>query len=64
MTNTPGSEPAERKHAQLVRDLERRIDVLNRASDSDVGEFTQVDWFLCVAGFMLAPYLLYLWFRP
>ena len=64
MTNTPGNPQADAEHARLVQELQRRIDALHHSSDSEFGEFTRGDWFLCLAGFVVFPYLLYLWFWP
>lgn len=64
MQDTPDTDRAEAGNQLLVQDLERRIVALSRANESDFGTFTPLDWFLCVGGFVLVPYLLFLWFRP
>ncbi|MBI1731456.1 MAG: hypothetical protein HYR49_01640 [Gammaproteobacteria bacterium] len=64
MTDTPGMEPTEREQARVVQDLQRRIDALHHAHASDFGAFTILDWLLCVGGFVVFPYLLFLWFWP
>lgn len=48
----------------LVADLERRINDLTRADESEFGHFTSTDWVLCVVGFVVLPYLLFLIFWP
>ena len=48
----------------MVDDLERRIVELTGADESDFGRFTTLDWILCVSGFVVLPYLLFLWFWP
>ena len=64
MTDTPGGAQADAEHARLVQELQRRIDTLQQASESDFGEFTGTDWLLCVGGFVILPYLLFIWFWP
>lgn len=65
MSDIPGTEHlSEGEHAQLLRNLERRIEALHRAPESEFGEFHTGDWVLCVGGFVIVPYLLYLWFWP
>jgi hypothetical protein len=47
------AEQADRE--QLVEDLERRIEELEALDDSDVGSFTTLDWFFCIAGSVVIP---------
>jgi hypothetical protein len=49
---------------RLVEDLQRRIEELTLADESTFGPFTTLDWILCVGGFVLLPYLVYLRFWP
>lgn len=51
-------------HARLVAELERRMDLLQGAPESEFGAFTATDWLLCIGGFVVIPYLLYFWFWP
>lgn len=65
MSDIPGTEHlSEVEQARLLRDLERRIEALAGAGESEFGAFTPVDWFVCVAAFVVLPYLLYWWFWP
>jgi hypothetical protein len=48
----------------VIEDLERRIIELTGADESDFGHFTTLDWILCVSGFVVLPYLVFLWFWP
>ncbi len=48
-----GAEQAARE--RLVEDLERRIEKLEALDDSDVGSFTTLDWFFCIAGSVVIP---------
>jgi hypothetical protein len=45
-----------------VADLERRIDELDSQDESAFGEFTLVDWVVCVVGALLLPGLAVIWF--
>lgn len=54
----PGSRTA------IVEDLEQRIDELEHLPEERFGTFTTLDWLLSLAGALLLPYLLYLWFWP
>jgi hypothetical protein len=66
------SEPETAAHAAGVRearlaiidDLERRIHELEQTAEERFGSFTGLDWFLCIAGSLLLPYLVYLWYWP
>ena len=40
---------------RLVEDLERRIEEIEALDDSDVGNFTALDWFFCIAGSVVIP---------
>jgi hypothetical protein len=55
-----GAERAGRE--QFVEDLERRVDELEALDDSDVGSFTALDWFFCIAGFVVIPVIALWWF--
>ena len=46
----------------LVEDLERRLDALEALDESDVGSFTRLDWFLCIAGSIVLPVIAIWWF--
>lgn len=48
--------------AAIVADLERRIEELESLDDAAFGEFTRVDWVLCILGALVVPYAIYLWF--
>jgi hypothetical protein len=54
------SEQAARE--RLVEDLERRIAALETLGDSDLGGFTALDWFFCVAGSVVIPAIALWWF--
>jgi hypothetical protein len=65
LTDIPGTEHlSEDEHSRLLRDLERRIETLSGAGESEFGAFTPVDWIACIAAFVVLPYLLYWWFWP
>lgn len=64
MNDQSHTELTDTEHARLLQDLQHRIDTLHRADESRFGEFTSGDWILCVGGFLVIPYLLYLWFWP
>jgi hypothetical protein len=49
---------------ELVADLERRIVDLSAAEESQFGKFTRRDWVICLFGFVLLPYLMFLCFWP
>jgi hypothetical protein len=49
---------------RLVEDLERRIEVLEALDNSDVGNFTTLDWFFCIAGSVVIPVIALWWFAP
>lgn len=51
-------------HARLVAELERRMDLLQSAPESEFGAFTLLDWAFCIGVFVVIPYLLYFWFWP
>jgi hypothetical protein len=54
------AEPADRE--RLVEDLERRIEALEALDDSDIGSFTALDWFFCIAGSVVIPAIALWWF--
>jgi len=64
VTDSPGNPQTDAEHVRLVQDLQRRIDALHHSSEPEFGAFTRRDWILCVAGFLVFPYLLYLWYWP
>jgi len=47
---------------RLVEDLEHRIEELEALGDSEVGSFTALDWFFCIAGFVVIPAIALWWF--
>ena len=47
---------------RLVEDLECRIEELEGLDDSDIGSFTALDWFFCIAGSVVIPALALWWF--
>jgi hypothetical protein len=49
-------------HERLVEDLERRIEQLEALDDSDLGGFTGLDWFFCIAGSVVIPAIALWWF--
>ena len=46
----------------LVEDLERRIEEIEALDDSEVGGFTALDWFFCIAGSVVIPAIALFWF--
>jgi len=58
------AEAAATGRRELVADLERRIGDLSVAAESHFGTFTRRDWVICVVGFVLLPYLMFLCFWP
>ena len=46
----------------VVEDLEQRIESLEALDDSALGNFTTLDWVICVLGSVLIPALLLWWF--
>ncbi len=63
MSNQPGTDrraSAERADRErLVEDLERRLEALD---DADIGSFTALDWFFCIAGSVVIPVIALWWF--
>jgi hypothetical protein len=55
-----GTDQADRE--LLVEDLERRIEELEGLDDSDIGRFTALDWFFCIAGSVVIPVIALWWF--
>ena len=47
-----------------MADIDERIHELEHTAEEQFGEFTRIDWLLSIAGSLLLPYLLYLWFWP
>ena len=62
-TASHAADAAKASHS-IIGDLEQRIHVLEHMAEEDFGTFTRLDWFLCIAGSLLVPYLLYLWYWP
>jgi len=62
--DSPDADREATSYRLMVDDLERRIVELTGADESDFGRFTTLDWILCVSGFVVLPYLLFLWFWP
>ena len=54
------AEQADRE--RLVEDLECRIEELEALDDSDIGSFTTLDWFFCIAGSVVIPAIALWWF--
>ncbi|HEU4401845.1 MAG TPA: hypothetical protein VFT43_07045 [Candidatus Polarisedimenticolia bacterium] len=48
-------------HAVIVRELERRLHLLDGADETIFGRFTALDWVVCVAAFVVLPVLLFWW---
>lgn len=60
---TPTAPPTGRhaaEHECLVRELERRIEILENLEDSSFGNFTTLDWVFCVIAFIILPHI-FLW---
>ena len=64
MTGTTDMKHTGDESRDTIADLERRIEELSRAPESEYGLFTRLDWTICLAAFVALPYLLYLWFWP
>ena len=47
---------------RLIEDLESRLDELETLDASDIGSFTALDWFCCIAGSVVIPALALWWF--
>ncbi len=47
---------------RLVEDLERRLEQLQALDDADIGSFTALDWFFCIAGSIVIPVIALWWF--
>jgi len=66
MSNQPGTDRhagAERADRErLVEDLERRLEELEALDDADIGSFTALDWFFCIAGSVVIPVIALWWF--
>jgi hypothetical protein len=45
------------KDAQLVRDLEHRIETLENMDDAEFGAFTRLDYFILIIGAAIVPVL-------
>jgi hypothetical protein len=53
---------AETDREKLIEELERRIDELETLDEDAFGQFTTLDWVICVIGALALPYLALLWF--
>jgi hypothetical protein len=53
-----------RASASLVAELERRIAAIESPDAAEYGQFNRLDWWACVLGGLLLPYLAVLWFWP
>jgi hypothetical protein len=66
MSEQPRTDPhtstARADHERLVEDLERRIEALETLDDTDIGSFTALDWFFCIAGSLVIPAIALWWF--
>ena len=60
-TRSPASSEASSR-AFLVEDLERRIEQLETLGDSELGNFTAWDWWICVLGSVVLPAIALWWF--
>jgi hypothetical protein len=49
---------------RLVADLERRVEELQSLDNSDIGNFTSLDWFFCIAASVVIPVIALWWFAP
>ena len=47
-----------------MADIENRIHELEHTAEEQFGEFTRLDWAICIIGSLLLPYLVYVWFWP
>ncbi|MDX1499811.1 MAG: hypothetical protein R3176_07940 [Woeseiaceae bacterium] len=56
--SSPETRPA------IVDDLESRIAELEQLPEARFGTFTRLDWLFLLAGALLLPYLLLLWYWP
>ncbi len=60
----PGSvapKPAPPAGEVIVRELERRLTLLDGADEATFGHFSALDWTLCVVAFVVLPLLLVWW---
>lgn len=68
MTQTaPSDETRRRREAAaeaIVRDLERRLSILEGTDEARFGEFGALDWTVCVLAFLVAPIILVWWGAP
>jgi hypothetical protein len=48
----------------VLAELEDRIHDLENTDEERFGEFTWLDWLICIGGSFLVPYLVYVWFWP
>jgi len=59
---TPGRREAAAE--AIVRDLERRLRILESADEERFGEFGALDWTVSVLAFLVAPLVLVWWGAP
>ena len=62
---TEGEHPVAKsgdERARLVDDLASRIDELEGLDESAFGNFTVLDWVICVLGAVVIPVLALVWF--
>lgn len=60
----PARRPAASASAEsevILRELERRLTILEKADEPSFGSFTAVDWILCVIFFVILPLVLAWW---
>ncbi len=58
---SPAPGPSPSAQELQVEDLHRRIETLESIDETLLGEFTRVDWALCIAGAVVIPTLVLLW---
>ena len=57
----PRRDRADPRRDDRVRDLERRIRLLESADEEAFGAFTAIDWWICGLAFVVLPLLLVWW---
>jgi len=60
-TREPASDPGPSAQSLQIEDLHRRIEALESIDEAELGEFTRMDWALCIAGAVVIPTLVLLW---
>ena len=64
---SPSDETRDRREAEaeaIVRDLDRRLGILESADEERFGEFGALDWTVSVLAFLVAPLVLVWWGAP